>query len=155
MKPPWAQACHLLQEAQTNHDRQAGMEAPLCRQQPLRVEDQQGEPSLVTSTHLRPVASFPLWAREVTASLHCQLLLLAALAVVQHVIVGVHTHGSPPPRAPATALGALRGTHTQSTFPATLLLLPPPSLWSDCRKPPEQQLTLQVAGFTLCIPLKS
>lgn len=75
------------------------------------MEDQQGEPTLVTSTYLGPVAGFPLWAREVTAPLHRQLLLLAALAVVQDVIVGVDTHGSPPPRAPAAALGALRDTH--------------------------------------------
>lgn len=114
LKPPCAQAWgDLLQEAQTNHDSQAGMETPLCRYQPLRVEDQQGEPTLVTSTYLGPVTSFPLWAREVTASLHCQLLLLAALAVIQDIVVGVHAHGSPPPRAPAAALGALRGTHTQ------------------------------------------
>lgn len=75
------------------------------------MEDQQGEPTLVTSTYLGPVAGFPLRAREVTAPLHRQLLLLAALAVVQDVVVGVDTHGSPPPRAPTAALGALRDTH--------------------------------------------
>lgn len=61
----------------------------------------------MTSTYLRPVSGFPLWAGEVTAPLHRQLLLLAALAVVQDVVVSVDTHGSPPPRAPAAALGAL------------------------------------------------
>lgn len=85
----------------------------LCLHQPLGVEDQQGEPTLVTSTYLRPVASFPLGAQEVAASLHRQLLLLTALAVVQDIVVGVHAHGSPPPRAPAAALGALGRRNTE------------------------------------------
>lgn len=117
--PVWSLPVHRLGESfcmrhkKIMTDEQGWRHLPLCRCQPLRVENQQGELTLVSSTHLGPVACFPLWAGEVTASLHCQFLLLAALAVVQDVVVGVHTHGSPPPCAPAAALGALRGTHTQ------------------------------------------
>lgn len=77
------------------------------------MEDQQGEPTLVASAYLGPVARFPLGAQEVTASLDRQLLLLTALAVIQDVVVGVHAHGSPPPRAPAAALGALGGRDSE------------------------------------------
>lgn len=113
--------CHRAPGHKQNTRDEQGQEPPLCRHQPLGVEDQQGEPSPVTSSYLRPVASFPLGAQEVAAPLHRQLLLLTALAVVQDVVVGVHAHGSPPPRAPAAALGALGRRETEQMLSATLL----------------------------------
>lgn len=81
------------------------------------------------SIYLGPVTSFPLRAQEVAAPLHRQLLLLTALAVVQDVVVGVHTHGSPPPRAPTTALGALGTRDTESILSATLLRVESPFIY--------------------------
>lgn len=86
------------------------------------------------SPYLRPVSSFPLGAQEVTAALHCQLLLLAALAVIQHVIVGAHTHGSPPPRAPTAALGALQRADTKHARSASPYI----SLQAGLQKRPQE-----------------
>lgn len=111
----------------------------------------QGEPIVVTSTYLRPVTSFPLGAQEVAAPLHCQLLLLTALAVIQDVVVGVHTHGSPAPRAPATALGALGRRDTESILSATLLWVESPFISFIPLADRTVKRLQKTSGRTICI----